>query len=371
MKTLYTQLSATLRVTVSTLLLLFVAQLTTASPSTPAAAGEWWNQPYPSRFDSSTLNNPMSLIRVEGNAFVNEAGETVVFRGVNISDPDKLEQKGKWSKAHFEAVKAYGANVIRVPVHPVAWQKRGNNDYFTLLDQAVHWANELGMYLIIDWHSIGNLKTEMYQHPMYNTTLKETREFWRQVSFRYKGVPTIAVYELFNEPTLYSGQLGEASWDEWREINESLIKIIYSHDTDVIPLVAGFNWAYDLSEVRKKPIRAKGIAYAAHPYPTKSKKPAAEKPKDWEKTWGYVANKYPMIATELGWMRAGLPGAHIPVIDDGSYGPVIVDYLTQKNISWTVWCFDPDWPPQMISDWDYTPTEQGEFFRKVMLEQNQ
>ncbi|WP_075187171.1 glycoside hydrolase family 5 protein [Teredinibacter haidensis] len=352
------------------LLALFTANIASASNTATPAKGEWWNAPYPTPFDASTLKNDMSFVRVEGNKLVNESGDTVVFRGVNISDPDKLSLNGKWSKAHFVAVKSYGANVVRLPVHPVAWQKRGKHEYFKLLDQAVQWANELNLYLIIDWHSIGNLKSGLYQHPMYNTTEQETQEFWRQVAFRYKGVSTIAVYELFNEPTLYNGQLGQITWDEWREINENLISIIYAHDTDVIPMVAGFNWAYDLTNVKKKPFRAKGIAYAAHPYPMKSNKPAAEKPKDWEKTWGYVAKSYPIIATEIGWMDENLPGAHVPVMDDGSYGPAIVKYMADRGISWTVWCFDPDWPPQMISDWEYTPTEQGEFFRKVMLEAN-
>ncbi len=357
----------------------FLLLLTLAIASTSAAAGaqqakaapgEWWNQPYPKAFDLSTLTKPQSFVRVEGKLFVNEQDETVVFRGVNISDPDKLVKQGKWSKAHFEAAQAFGANVLRIPVHPVAWRARGKDAYFELLDQAVVWANELGLYLILDWHSIGNLHTSLYQHPMYNTSMEETASFWRQAAYRYKGVPTIVVYELFNEPTRYQGQLGNVSWQQWREINEELISIIYAHDTKVIPMVAGFNWAYDLKDVKKYPIRANGIAYAAHPYPTKSKLPLADKPKDWEKTWGYVAKKYPMIATEIGWMGEDEPGAHVPVIDDGSYGPAIADYLESKGISWTVWCFDPDWPPTMISDWDYTPTEQGKFFKDVMLKEN-
>ncbi|SMF23877.1 Endoglucanase [Alteromonadaceae bacterium Bs31] len=344
--------------------------LCAAATSSEAKAGEWWNEPYPKPFEPGTLQSPQSFIRVEGNRFVDEEGKTYVFRGVNISDPDKLKKQDKWSKAHFAAAKAFGANTLRVPVHPIAWRERGKQGYFELLDQAVLWANELGLYLILDWHSIGNLHSGLFQHPMYNTTMQETAEFWRQAAFRYKNVPTIAIYEIFNEPTLYSGQLGAVSWQKWREINEGLISIIYAHDTSVIPMVAGFNWAYDLKNVKKQPIRAEGIAYAAHPYPTKSKLALADKPKDWEKTWGYVAKKYPMIATEIGWMRKDEPGAHVPVIDDGSYGPAIVDYLEGKGISWTVWCFDPDWPPQMISDWNYTPTEQGEFFKKVMLEKN-
>lgn len=354
------------------LLLAAAASVHLTHAGTPATSDphQWWNQPYPNRFAVDSLANGMSLIRVDGNHFVNAEGETMVFRGVNISDPDKLVHNGKWSKAHFAAVKSFGANIIRLPVHPVAWQERGAESYFALIDQAVHWANELNLYLIIDWHSIGNLQTGLFQHPMYQTSLQETLSFWRQVAYRYQGVSTIAVYELFNEPTRYGGQLGSVSWDQWRDINEEIIGVIRAHDTDVIPLVAGFNWAYDLTDVKRNPIRAEGIAYAAHPYPTKSKKPVDKKPEDWEKTWGYVAKKYPMMATEIGWMRADLPGAHEPVKDDGSYGPAILKYLEDRGISWTVWCFDPDWPPQMISDWKYTPTQQGVFFRDAMLELN-
>jgi len=28
--------------------------------------------------------------------------------------------------------------------------------------------------------------------------------------------------------------------------------------------------------------------------------------------------------------------------------------------------FDPNWAPMMFSDWDYTPTRQGRYFKKVM-----
>ena len=58
----------------------------------------------------------------------------------------------------------------------------------------------------------------------------------------------------------------------------------------------------------------------------------------------------------------------LPVIDNGAYGPEITDYLAKKGASWVAWCFDPEWGPMLIKDWDFTPTESGEYFRKVMLE---
>jgi len=327
-------------------------------------SGDWWYVPYPEPFDASKIETNLQFIHVEDNRFVDEDGNTKVFYGVNISDPDKLIKNGRWSKAHFQVVKDWGANLVRVPVHPVAWKGRGKVEYFKLLDQAVTWASELDLYLNIEWHGIGNLQTEVFQHPMHYTTRQETYNFWRDISFRYAGIPAVAFYELFNEPTTYFGQLGQISWAEWKVIVEQMIVIIFAHDTKVIPLVGGFDWAYELRSVGGNPIDFKGIGYVSHPYPMKAQQPWEE---NWEKDFGYVADTYPLMAAELGFMAAELPGAHIPVISDEEYGRRILTYFEKKGISWTAWCFDPDWPPQLISDWDYTPTTQGAFFRAYML----
>ena len=324
---------------------------------------DWWSVPYPEPFDASKLESTLQFIHVEGNRFVDEDGNTRTFHGVNISDPDKLEKNGRWSKAHFQVIKDWGANLVRVPVHPVAWKGRGKVEYFNLLDQAVTWASELGLYLNIEWHGIGNLSTEVFQHPMHYTTRQETYNFWRDVSFRYAGIPAVAFYELFNEPTTYNGQLGQISWAEWKAIVEQMIGIIFAHDTKVIPLVGGFNWAYELHNVGSDPVDAEGIGYVSHPYPMKAPQPWEE---HWEKDFGYVADTYPVMAAEIGFMAADQPGAHNPVIADEDYGRRILAYFEKKGISWTAWCFDPDWPPQLISDWDYTPTQQGAFFKAYM-----
>ncbi len=354
--------------------LILLCSLSTTTLADTGAKGEmWWQTPYPKAFDATTLK-PQSFIKVKKNQLINDQGQPIILRGVNIADPDKLLHQNKWNKSLFkELVNNWGVNVIRLPIHPVSWQERGKEGYLALVDQAVMWANDLDVYLIVDWHSIGYLPTEQYQHPMYNTTQKETRDFWRTIAFRYKNVPTIAIYELFNEPTTQSNSLGQRNWKEWKAMNESLIDMIYAQDTNVIPLVAGFNWAYDLSYVKKEPIDRPGIAYAVHPYPQKAK---PETPSDeaffkmWDKTWGFVSKKYPVIATELGWVQPNGFGAHVPVKDDGSYGPRITTYMEDKGISWTVWCFDPEWSPVMIEDWSFKPSEQGAFFKKVLLEKN-
>ena len=339
---------------------------------------EWWNIPYPNSFDVETLaNKQQSFIKVEGKGFVTDTGAEYIFRGVNIADPDKLSGENRWNQALFQELDRWGVNTVRIPIHPLAWRIQGKDWYFDRLDEAVRWANELNMYLIIDWHSIGNLEAELFQHPMYVTTYAETTRFWRDVALRYRNVPTVAVYELFNEPTHdYIGtgaySLGKASWSTWRVMLEELIDLIYTYDKRVIPLVTGYNWGYDLTPIAKEPVQRPGIAYAIHPYPQKARLKVETKEnffKAWEPTWGYVADTYPMIATEFGWVREDGYGAHVPVIhDEGTYGPSIIEYMKRKGISYTAWVFDPDWSPTMIDDWNFTPSEQGAYFKKVMQE---
>ena len=313
----------------------------------------------------SCSKSPSNLdwITVSGEHFENEAGETVVFKGVNIRDPHNLEEEGHWTKAHFEEAQNWGANVIRLPIHPGAWRARGEEAYLQLIDQGISWARELGIYLILDWHSIGNLKEEKYQNKMYITTMEETESFWNTVSARYSDEPVILMYELFNEPTVSGDKFGDCSWDDWKAINESLIKVVRkNHPTSIIG-VAGFNWAYDLTPVRDNPIAAEGIVYISHPYPQKREMPWEPQ---WEADWGYVADTYPVMLTEIGFALPDEEGVHVPVHGDETYGQAIVDYSAKKGISWVAWCFDPDWSPYMYTDWDYTPTRQGAFFKKVM-----
>ena len=302
-------------------------------------------------------------IQVNKNQFVDASGKPVIFRGVNIRDPHNLAEDGNWKKSHFTEAKKWGSNVIRLPVHPRAWRDRGEAEYLKLLDQAVVWAKDLGLYLILDWHSIGNLKEEMFQHTMYVTTLEETTQFWHAVSKRYADEPVVAMYELYNEPTISGDRFGTMSWAEWKEINEGLIEVIRSNHPAAVILVAGFNWAYDLIEAGKDPINSENIAYVSHPYPQKREAPWEPK---WENDFGFLAEQYPIILTEVGFALPDEAGAHIPVKGDETYGKALVDYTEKKGISWVVWCFDPDWSPFMFTDWDYTPTRQGIFFRKVM-----
>jgi aryl-phospho-beta-D-glucosidase BglC (GH1 family) len=333
----------------------------------PERAHRWWadrpagNRPY------TANTKKMPLISVKGNKFVDPHGNTVLFRGVAISDPDKLQMQGHWSKDHFVKVKEMGTKIVRIPVHPIAWRERTPVEYLKLLDQAVEWCTDLDMYIDLDWHSIGNLTTGLFQDPMYDTSQQETYTFWRTAARHFAGHNTIAFFELFNEPTTYRDQLGPVNWREWKRMQEDLIAIIRAYNPQVIPLVAGFDWAYDLTPIRVAPINAEGIGYVTHPY--SNKRPQPWEPK-WEEDFGFAAEKYPIVATEFGGFgparrNPNAPDA-APAEQQAPYGPSIIKYLESKGISWIVWCFDPEWGPTLISDWEYKLTPSGEFAKQAM-----
>lgn len=314
-----------------------------------------------------TSGAPQPRISVQGNRFVDPAGETVVFRGFSVADPDRLERIGQWNRGLFEEARRWNANVVRLPVHPRAWRARGPEAYLALLDQGIAWAEDVGLYVIVDWHSIGNLQTGLFQSDGYNTSRTETLRFWKAIAERYGKRPSVAFYELFNEPTTYHGTLGRATWSEHKAFMEEIIHVIRAHDAPGIPLVAGFNWAYDLTEAGADPIDAPDVAYVTHPYPQKREPPWEPQ---WQEDWGFLADRYPIVASEFGFMSADGRGAHVPVIADEAYGEAIIDFFEERGISWIAWVFDPLWSPQLIADWDFTPTVQGGFFKRKMMDLN-
>ncbi len=337
------------------------------APPRPPRTHLWWNDRPVGQRVYNTDAKKLPLLAVRGNKFVDAAGTAILLRGICISDPDKLEMQGHWNREHFAKVKEMGARLVRIPVHPVAWRERTPADYLRLLDQAVGWCTELEMYVMIDWHSIGNLVTGVFQDPMYDTTLEETNNFWRVMARHYSGHNTVAFFELFNEPTTYRDQLGPVAWSEWKRIVETQIALIRAANPRVIPVVAGFDWAYDLTPLRLEPIAAERIAYSVHPYANKRPQPWAVQ---WELDFGFVADKYPVIATEFG----GFPPQPVPSaanpnpapVRNSNYGPEIIAYLESKGISWTVWCFDPEWGPTLIKNWNYELNPSGEFAKKAL-----
>lgn len=326
----------------------------------------------------------------EGNRIVDGQGNATVLRGVNAIDP--LAQAtfgepslGTWDKAYYAAMAGWGVELVRLPIHPPLWFDNPEQS-LEILDQSVKWIGELGMYAVIDSHSIGMATTGIFEAPEYEVTIQQLKDYWRAISSHFQGNDVVAFYDLFNEPVNLDrvdaeGRDNADDWHEWKLLAEELIDVIRNKDPDSIAIVGGMYWAADLSYVSDDPVNRSNVVYGVHPYP------GSIDNRPWQEAFGDASDAYPVLATEIGFTdettRANIlvnfpdvsdtddPDAFNPnylesTYSDGVYRDDIAAFLDDRGIGWTAWSFSPVWVPILFENWDYKPTEAGEFFKSQL-----
>jgi hypothetical protein len=235
------------------------------------------------------------------------------------------------------------------------------------LDDAVRWCQQHQLYLIIDYHVIGNATAGLFQWPeALSTTWQQAEDFWADVSARYADQPTVAFAEIYNEPAALEYLGGSWTFADWREHADALVAVVRKHAPRTIPVLAGLDWAYDLSEGGDRPFSDPDIALADHPYPGRAKQ---NRSAAWDSAFGYLSDHYPFLLTEFGFDPNDQIEPYGTYRADVSYGREILHYAQAKSMSWTAFVFfnDPGWPMPLFSDWDtLTPTTSGQFFKDVL-----
>jgi aryl-phospho-beta-D-glucosidase BglC (GH1 family) len=196
----------------------------------------------------------LSMLHASGRNIVNASGSTVLLKGVNLGGfmvmepwmcpadsgglPDTYsiiaeldsrfgvaeeqalirDYQQSWiTTQDFVNIKNAGFNVVRVPVwwgnfYPIANVSNSGwrSDAFTELDWVVNQAAAQGLYVIIDMHGVvGSQSTsddtgQQQAVAAYWTNDNDqgnTAYMWWQIANHYNGNPTIAGYDLINEPT--------------------------------------------------------------------------------------------------------------------------------------------------------------------------
>ena len=278
-----------------------------------------------------------SRLKTRGNRIVDGNGEPIRFKGLMIPDPGRLAGEGRYTRALFETARATGANVIRIPVHPQFWAK--DPDYLChYLDPGVKWAGELGLYVILDWHSIGNEVTgyapqvpELFCHTDAMTT-----NFWARVAARFKADPHV-VFEVFNEPQNISAT-------DWRRCSSRLVRVIRAQGAAQLIIVGGLNYGRELDWVLREPVAGDNLAYASHIFPSHAQS-------GWNHDFGNVAAHYPVVITEWGFIdqqETPHPPDHYLSGDASTYGHPLMSYLDERGIGWVACWFDEQWQPAML-----------------------
>lgn len=193
-------------------------------------------------------------LAVSGNRIVNQHSQPVSLAGPSLF----WGNKGWFAEAFYHyntleyAKNDWNASIVRVAMGVEA--KGGLLDdpqgRMKKVHKTVSAAIELGLYVIIDWHS-----HHAEDYP------QEAVDFFRQMAQTYGHYDHI-IYEIYNEP------LRDVSWsDTIKPYALQVIKAIREHDPDNLIVVGTPAWSQDVDAAANDPITEyNNIVYTLHFY---------------------------------------------------------------------------------------------------------
>ncbi len=305
---------------------------------------------------------------VRGSRIIGPDGRPFLVHGVDRPSLEWSPQGVALSAADFRRMRAWGANTVRIPLDQDFWLASAcaySPGYRARVRQAVTWARDAGLVVILDlhWSDEGQDRrgsgcgVAPGQQQMAD---QNSLRFWSEVAAAYRSDPGVW-FELYNEPH-------DVSWSVWRNGGtaqdpktglrwqvagmQQLYSAVRAAGARNMVVVGGLNWAYDLRGLPRYALTGYDIAYAVHPYPY-----AGKEPPDWTADFGFAAQTYPVIATEFGEFDCG-----------DSYVQTFIAYAARHGIGWTAWAWYPGGCafPSLIANWSGTPTVMGSAVRAAL-----
>ena len=142
---------------------------------------------------------------------------------------------------------------------------------FRVIDQLLGWCKENGMYVVLDLHaapggqgSDANIADIFHDNNLWLFPVFQdvTNRLWERISQRYKAEPTIAFYDLINEPNNVPGG-GPAI----HALTQRLITTIRNQGDNHILVVEGNGWGNNYDYLEPFTLSPNwGLVYSAHRY---------------------------------------------------------------------------------------------------------
>ena len=320
---------------------------------------------------------PPPSLKVSGTHIVNEQGNPIALRGVNFGgwlveeiwmmpvegvppagssfskvidhaslwetfrqrfgQEGVLQIRKAWrdcwiTREDFVRVKELGLNCVRLPfLHDSLDAPDG---LFPRIDQAVAWARETGVYLILDLHGTPGRQSGQHhtgrsdEDQLFKDSKKvtECELVWKKVASRYGNAPEVAAFDLMNEP------MGAP--------NESTLYLVYDRLLRAVrevapakPVIIADGYKGIAGMPYPEVAGWKQVIFSQHHYNF-----GAKQVRDH---WGPVEN----LITKIGYARSrrNVPffvgELNIEPHSSQEMMTRVLDALDEKEISWTVWSY--------------------------------
>ena len=219
-----------------------------AAPSAPATV------PPSGDKDAEEKAPALPPLHVEGTGLADPEGNAVLLRGVSTHG---LAWFPGYVNAEFfrELREEWNANVVRLAMYTAE-----SGGYCTdgdpaqlkqLLRDGVRYAEEQGMYVIVDWHILYDGDPNRYA--------EEAVDFFAEMSAEFAAYDHV-LYEICNEPN-------GVGWGAVKAYAEQVIPVIRANDADAVILVGTPTWSQDVDQAAADPITGyDNIMYTLHFY---------------------------------------------------------------------------------------------------------
>lgn len=121
----------------------------------------------------------------------------------------------------------------------------------SLVNSGVEYATDLGMYVIIDWHVLGDRTPMTYK--------EEAKKFFDEMSKKYANYPNV-LYEICNEPN------GGTSWSEISTYANEVIPVIRKNSPNSVIIVGTPTWSQEVDKAAAAPLKFDNVMYTLHFY---------------------------------------------------------------------------------------------------------
>jgi endoglucanase len=324
--------------------------------------------PRPPQVRSASRADPSLAVAVAGNRLVDGAGRPIRLRGVNRPGLEWACSQGlglvdgPLDGAALDVIDSWGGNALRVPLNARCWLGSGLEDgaaggeaYRAYVDDLVRRLIARGRYVILDLHWSGPTGSAPAARQMADA--EHAIPFWTSLATRYRDVSGV-LFDLYNEPHGITWRCWRDGCDMpggWRAAGmQEMLDAVRSAGARQPVIASGLEWANDLSQWPAwRPDDPLGqLAAGFHAYNFNRCRDAT----CWDATVGPVAERVPVLITELGTDRC-----------DAAFPDALMDWADRRGISYLPWGWfvaDCRGFPSLIADWRGTPTGYGEAVRR-------